>query len=307
MSSFFRIDSISQLHEMIGYEKPKHPLISLIEQHKIRLSMPVMNLQFSIGLYAIILKNGTECQIQYSRQNYDFQEGTLIFLAPDQVIKPIEPSSQDLKWGWTLVFHPDLIRRSALGKKMSEYSFFSYDSHEALHLSEQERETVTGLVESVRHEYSQNLDSYSQELIVSNLELLLNYCKRFYGRQFITRTSACRDVVARFEEYLNDYFESGKPETEGLPNVKLCAKAMGYSPGYLSDLLKKETGRNTLEHIYYALINRAKTMLIGTDDPVGRIASVLGFQYPQHFSKLFKSKTGVSLNNPGYIAPRFRS
>lgn len=293
MGKIFRVESVSQLHAFIGYEKPRHPLISFIEMRHVPV-MPVIDCRVAMGLYSISLKNGEECRIKYGRQSYDFQERTLMFMAPDQVIEPFTAPEDMAKGGWILVFHPDLLRRSALGRKMGEYSFFSYDSHEALHLSDQERQTVTGLVLSIREEYSRNLDAHSQELILSNLELLLNYCKRFYGRQFITRSGACKDVVAGFEEFLKDWFESGKAQREGLPSVKDCAEAMHYSPHYLSDLLKKETGKNTQEHIHFRVIEKAKNMLLGTEEPVKSIAATLGFEYPQHFSKLFKSKTGMS-------------
>ena len=295
MGNIMRIESISQIHEMIGYEKPKHPLITFIEPSKIK-AKPIIDQQFSIGLYSISLKNGHECKLKYGRQYYDFQEGTLMFLAPGQTIEPVsvsEKAESELD-GWILIFHPDLIRKSPLGKKMNEYSFFSYDSHEALHLSDQERQTVTCIVKTIENEYSQNIDVHSQDLIISNLELFLNYCNRFYGRQFFTRTNVNRDVATRFEEYLQSYFDSDKPETRGLPSVKFCAQDMGYSPNYLSDLLKKETGKGTQEHIHYYLIEKAKTLLLGTEEPVSQIAYSLGFEYPQHFSKLFKNKTGMS-------------
>jgi AraC-like DNA-binding protein len=295
MGKILRIESISQLHEMTGYEKPKHPLISLMEPVKIKTYEPVLNIPISSGLYVISLKNGYECKITYGRQNYDFQEGSMMFMAPEQIITPISASTnQNDITSWILLFHPDLIRKSFLSKKISEYTFFSYDSHEALHLSDQERETVTNIVNGIKNEYSQNLDIHSNDLIISSLDLLLNYCKRFYGRQFITRANINKDIVVRFEDFLKSYFESDKLKTEGLPDVKLCAQAMCYSPNYLSDLLKKETGKNTQEHIHYYLIEKAKNLLLGTDEPVYSIADSLGFDYPQHFSKLFKSKTGMS-------------
>jgi len=295
MGKIMRIESISQIHEMIGYDKPKHPLVTFIDPSKIT-AKPVLDQQFSIGLYSISLKNGHECKLKYGRQHYDFQEGSLMFLAPNQTIEPVsvEEKAETASDGWILIFHPDLIRKSPLGRKMNDYTFFSYDSHEALHLSDQERQTVTKLAKAIENEYSQNIDVHSQELIISNLELLLNYCKRFYGRQFITRTNANKDVVVRFEELLKSYFDSDKPESQGLPSVKYCAQEMGYSPNYLSDLLKKETGKNTQEHIHFYLIEKAKTMLLGTEEPVYRIAYSLGFEYPQHFSTLFKNRTGMS-------------
>ncbi len=295
MGKLMRIESISQIHEMIGYEKPKHPLITLIESAKIKpQNIPVIDQQVISGLYSISLKNGQECKIIYGRQPYDFQEGSLMFIAPDQMITPVSESKYTETDGWILLFHPDLIRKSSLAKKMKEYTFFSYDSSEALHLSDREKQTVTSIVKTIKEEYSQNIDVYSQELIISNLELLLNYCKRFYGRQFITRTNVNKDVVIRFEEFLQSYFDSDKPGSQGLPSVKYCAEKMGYSPNYLGDLLKKETGKNTQEHIYFHLIEKAKTMLLGTEEPVYRIAHTLGFEYQQHFSKLFKRKTGMS-------------
>jgi AraC-like DNA-binding protein len=196
--------------------------------------------------------------------------------------------------GWALFFHPDLIRKHHLGKHMKEYTFFSYDAYEALHLSDQEKQMITTIVKTIETEYSQNLDVYSQDLIVSHIEVLLNYCKRFYGRQFLTRTHVNKDVISRFEEFIKGYFDSERPETEGLPTVKYCAQEMGYSTNYLSDLLKKETGKNTQEHVHFYVIEKAKTLLLGTEEPVNVIAYSLGFEYPQHFSKLFKKKTGMS-------------
>ncbi|PKM95960.1 MAG: AraC family transcriptional regulator [Firmicutes bacterium HGW-Firmicutes-1] len=293
MAKIMRIESISQINEMIGNEKLKHPLITLIEPSKVKM-IPVIDQKITMNLYSISLKNGHECKIKYGRQNYDFQEGTLMCLAPGQTIEPFSMSENIELDGWVLIFHPDLISKSALGKKINEYTFFTYDSHEALHLSEQERQTVTEIVKAIKYEYSQNLDVHSQDLIISNLELLLNYCKRFYGRQFITRTNVQKDVVIRFEAFINSYFDSDKPESQGLPSVRYCAQEMCYSPNYLSDLLKKETGKSVQEHIHFYLVEKAKIMLLGTQEPVNRIAHTLGFEYPQHFSKLFKNITGIS-------------
>lgn len=217
-----------------------------------------------------------------------------MFIAPGQIITPISESKNTDTAGWSLLFHPDLIRKGSLANKMKAYTFFSYDSHEALHVSEQERKTVSSIVKTIKKEYSQNLDIYSHELIISNLELLLNYCKRYYGRQFITRTNVNKDLIIKVEDFLQSYFDSHQLENQGLPNVKQCAEAMGYSPNYLSDLLKKETGKNTQEHIHFYLIEKAKTMLLGSEEPVYKIAQALGFEYQQHFSKLFKNKTGMS-------------
>ena len=193
--------------------------------------------------------------------------------------------------GWTLLFHPDLLRRSALSTRMSEYTFFGYESHEALHLSEAEQRTLTDIVKTIEKEYA-HIDEFSDEVLVSHLQLLLNYCKRFYGRQFITRSQANGDVVARLEKFLVEYFESARPAEEGIPSVALCAKAMGYSADYLSDLLRKETGKNTRDHIADFLVQQAKNLLLGSHATVSEIAFSLGFEQPAHFSKLFKRRTG---------------
>lgn len=298
MNGIFNIESISQMHQMIGIEKPKHPLITLIDTASIRQKeIPEIRHRVSSSMYMVGLKNGNECRITYGRKSYDFQEGTLIFLAPNQIVAPIQDSHGDGEpnlEGWALFFHPDLIRRSPLGKKMHEYTFFNYASHEALHISDEERRHIDDISRKIRQEYSQNLDSFSQELILSNLELLLNYCKRFYGRQFLTRCDAHKDIVIRLEEYLRNHFDAEGDGFKPLPTVKQCAERMGYSPNYLSDLLRKETGKNTREHILLYVIEKAKNLLQGTDFPVKRIAHTLGFDYPQHFSKLFKTQTGLS-------------
>ena len=294
MKDMIKIESISQIHEILGYNKPRHPLITIIDYSKIADSVRYTNTRIIFSFYSISLKNHLPGTLQYGRQYYDFQEGTLVFLAPGQVILPELQSDDVQSEGWGLYFHPDLIRGSALGNKMKEYTFFSYEANEALHLSDQEKATITSVVENIRREYEQNIDVYSQNVIVSNIELLLNYCQRFYGRQFITRHHRNKDIVAQFETFLAEYFESDKPQTLGLPSVKDCADAMNYSPNYLSDLLKKETGKNTQEHIHAYLIEKAKTLLLGSDSTVSEVAYALGFEYPHYFSKLFKAKTGMS-------------
>jgi len=299
MKTIVQIESVSQIHQMLGDEPPSHPLISLLRSSQrapLAPQVPVLNVTFVSALYTISLKQGSECGIRYGREMYDFQEGSMMFLAPGQAVTPVtKPVDMNPEGGgWTLMFHPELIRGFPLGQKMSEFSYFAYDSHEALHLSKPEKETVTDIVRRIEEEYRQNLDVHSSELIVSNLELLLNYCKRYYGRQFVTRTSANRDVVTRLEAFLSEYFGSGRCEREGIPSVQQCARQMGYSSNYLGDLLKKETGKTTREHIHFHLIEKAKSLLLGSNETVERIAYALGFEYPQHFSKLFKSQTGMS-------------
>lgn len=294
MTNLIKIESITQLHELLGYEKPGHPLITILDYSKLTYDDRYKGVQVSTNFYSISLKKGASCRIKYGQKYYDFHEGSIICMAPDQTFTAEDYNEEKVQTGWGLYFHPDLIRKSSLSKKMKEYTFFSYDANEALHLSDKEKQTITTVIEKINEEINQNIDVYSQDLIISHIELLLNYCKRFYGRQFITRTNINKDTVSKFEEFLNEYFDSDKPKNDGLPSVKACAMEIGYSANYLSDLLKKETGKNTQEHIHFHLIEKAKNMLLGTNEPIYNIAYNLGFEYPQHFSKLFKKKTGVS-------------
>jgi AraC family transcriptional activator of pobA len=299
MSLTIHIESIAQVHEMTRQPRPAHPLVSVIGaswQPPMELPAGIVDTRITSSLYSVSLKRGTDCGLKYGRQHYDFQAGSLMFLAPGQSIVPITDAREleEEGDGWTLLFHPDLIRLSPLAGKMSEYSFFGYESHEALHLSDAERSIVTSTVRRIEDEYARDIDAHTQELVVSHLQLLLTYCQRFYGRQFNLRSNVNKDVISRLETFLQRYFESDQPANHGLPSVQACAKAMGYSPDYLSDLLKQETGKNTREHIHWFLIERAKTRLLGSEDSISEIAYSLGFEHPQHFSKLFRSKTGMS-------------
>lgn len=292
--SILKVKSISEMHKMLGLEAPKHPLITFFYWNDISIpKQQDTKMQVSFDFYMISQKTLASGVIRYGRNHYDFNEGVLMFMSPGQVLGS-EGDEEAEANGWALFFHPDLIRKTTLGKKMSEYTFFSYDVHEALHLSEEEKKVITGIAHQIREEYSRNIDVYTQDLIVSQLEVLLNYASRFYGRQFITRTNHNSDLVSRFESFLGRYFDSEKPKELGLPTVKNCAETLGMSPDYLSDMLKQETGKNAQEHIHFVLIDRAKTLLLGTTYTVGVIAYSLGFEYPQYFSKLFKKKTGMS-------------
>lgn len=292
------IESIDQVHRLASPLKPRHPLISVVGaswQPPMEIKIPLMQRRIVCHLYAVSLKRGNECGVKYGRQLYDFQEGSLLCIAPGQSVVPVtEASDLDPAGdGWTLMFHPDLLRRTGLAVRMREYSFFGYESQEALHLSHDEQRTLTNIVKTIERE-CQHIDAFSDELMVSHLQVFLNYCKRFYGRQFITRSNANKDVVVRLEKFLDAHFESGQATEDGVPSVRDCAKAMGYSPDYLSDLLRKETGRNTRDHIHYCLIERAKDRLLASGDTVSEVAFSLGFETPAHFSRLFKSKTGLS-------------
>jgi len=216
----------------------------------------------------------------------------LVFMAPNQVIT-YSPDLQ-IEEGWALYFHPDLIHSSSLGKNISSYTFFNYDLNEALHISEDEKSIINDCIAKIEKEYSQNIDQHTQGLIVSNLELLLNYCSRFYGRQFYTREKVSNDVVQKFEKLLKAYFSKDTLIDVGLPDVKYFAANLSLSPNYLSDLLNKYTGKSTQEHIHLQLIEKAKVLLWSTEKSISEIAFNLGFEHPSHFNKLFKSKTGTS-------------
>lgn len=295
MKDFIKIETISEIHQFLGLAKPKHPLVSVYRIGDALNNLGVDNFRYSIGLYQISLKDNCALTIiNYGRNSYDYQDGTLIFTAPNQVMEFKKAEKAEVNHGWTLAFHPDLIRKSALGKKIEHYSFFSYASNEALHLSDEERKTVADIAEKIEKEYSNNIDTHSQTLIISNLELLLNYCTRFYDRQFYTRTNLNQDIASDFEHLLKDYYNQEKQLKLGIPTVKFCANEMNMSPGYLSDLLRKETGKNTQEHIHNYIIEKAKNNLLNSKDSASEIAYALGFEYPQYFSKMFKKNTSMS-------------
>jgi AraC-like DNA-binding protein len=288
----YTIETISELHELGGYDKPKHPLVTVIDYAKVDINNSTDSGSFTCGFYSVGFKSN--CNFHYGRQSFDHREGSLHCSAPEQVIRYERKQNAGKTEGWGLHFHPELIRNSALGNKMHEYTFFTYAENEALHASEQEQNTLGAIIKQIEIEYNTNIDYYSHDLIISNIELLLNYCKRYYNRQFITRTDQNKDVLVRFETFMLEYFNSDKIKKFGIPSVKYCAEAMHLSPNYFSDLLKSETGKNTQEHIHFRLLEKAKTLLIQSNQPIHEIAFNLGFEYPQNFSKLFKNKIGVS-------------
>jgi AraC-like DNA-binding protein len=288
----YKVETISKLHEIAGLAKPKHPLVTVIDYSKIDVKAGPESGSFICSFYSINFKK--HCSFLYGRQVFDHEEGTLHCTAPEQIISFDRKKEEGSTEGWGLYFHPELIRNTSLGRKINEYSFFSYGENEALHLSEQEKQTLLTVLKQMENEYNTNIDQYSLELIVSNIELLLNYCKRFYGRQFITRTNQNKDIISRFEQFISGYFNSENLKTQGLPTVKYCAESMNLSPNYFSDLLKSETGKNTQEHIHYYLLEKAKDLLKHSNLSISEIAYELGFEYSQNFSKLFKKKTGIS-------------
>ena len=298
MKEILHIQSISQFHSLLGLPAPEHPLVSFINEHD-AMSMEGMddalfNVRFTSDMYTVMFKDKVSGSLGYGRSSYDFQEGTLIFGSPGQVFTSPKKEELNGKMGWTLLFHPDLLLKSPLNNRMDSFTYFSYEVNEALHMSDKEAKIVLQVVEQIKTEYAQNIDQHSQNLIVSNLELFLSYCMRFYDRQFYTRTNMNSDLVGQFEQLLKSYFTLELHLTNGIPSLSYFGSEMNMSPHYLSDLLKKETGRGIKEHIDNYLIRSAKGMLLGSNNSISQIAYDLGFEYPQSFSRLFKKKVGQS-------------
>jgi AraC-like DNA-binding protein len=294
MAEFYNIKSISEVHNFLGIEKPLHPLITIIYEWP-EVNLDFSNLKITSELYLLSLKGKmSKNSFQYGRNSYDFEEGTLVFIAPGQSVSFDHAIEELDNTGWSILFHPDLIRKSQLGKTIKDLTFFDYGVNEALHLSEKEKGFLKGLVEIINQEIDQNLDKHSQDLIIHNLESILKYSNRYFDRQFYTRTNLNKDIVSQFEKFLNKYFSSDELIDKGIPTITKCGEALNMSGSYLSDLLRVETGKGALEHIHTHLIERAKNVLLNSPSSVSQIAFNLGFNYPQHFSKLFKSKTGYT-------------
>lgn len=288
------LKTVSEAHQGLGLPKPKHPLISISNQRDLDFSAFPEGTKVRSDLYQIWMKEGSACQFGYGRNTYDFQEGTLAFSKPGQVKTSNETEGKKDVEGFLILFHPDLLRRSNLGKTIEQYTFFNYEVSEALHVSEEEKGMLTALTDQIRGEIDQHIDQHSQSLIVSSLELFLGYCRRYYDRQFIVRSNLNKDLISRFEKELGGYYQEGKALEIGLPTVAHCAEALNMSANYLSDLLKKETGSSAQQHIQEFVINKAKNRLIASEDPLKSIAYDLGFEYSQHFSNMFKKRTGMT-------------
>lgn len=293
MDKILKLDNVDQYNSLYGLET-LHPLVSVIDLTK--ATRTVNHVQMTYGLYALYLKQSKSCNIIYGRQTYDCQEGTIVCFAPGQTatVDMLEEEVKPNVYG--IIFHPDLIRGTSLGKNIKNYSYFSYAVNEALHLSRQEKGIVMDCLNKISMELEHPIDKHSKELITMNIELLLNYCMRFYERQFITRCNNCHDALTKFEKLLNEYFNSPQPERDGLPTVKYFADKIYLSPNYFGDMVKKETGITPQEHIQKKIIELAKERIVATDETVSRIAYSLGFQYPQHFCRLFKKRTGYTPN-----------
>lgn len=292
MNEIYRLKSISQTHQMFGLDKPKHPLITIIRKWP---EIDFENVKITSEFYLLSMKGKMKgTTFQYGKNSYDFEDGTLVFIAPNQVATFDTPIEELDDSGWTILFHPDLIRKSELGKTIKNYSFFNYETNEALHLSDKEKQSLLELVEKIDIELNQNIDKHSQDIIIQNLESILKYSNRYYDRQFYTRTNLNKDFVSKFEQFLQNHFSSSELSEKGIPSIKQCGEALNMSGSYLSDLLKIETGSSAKDHIHSYLIEKAKTTLLNSTSSISEIAFNLGFEYPQHFSKLFKGKVGIS-------------
>lgn len=289
-SDIINLKSIDQYNRLYGLET-LHPLVAVVDL-KNATTYPT-HFTLNYGVYALFLKQ-TRCgDLRYGRQPYDYQEGTVTSFAPGQVVEvKMEEGTRPLAQG--LLFHPDLIRGTSLGREIKRYSFFSYASNEALHLSDEEKQIYLDCLSNIQAELQHPIDKHSRRLIVRNIELLLDYCMRFYERQFITRATANKDVLTKFEEELDWYFQSQLPQEQGLPRVKYFADRACLSPNYFGDLVKKETGRTAQEYIQDKLINIAKEEILSQTRNVSEIAYRLGFQYPQHFTRIFKKRVGCT-------------
>ncbi|MEA1851108.1 AraC family transcriptional regulator [Chryseobacterium sp. MHB01] len=291
-SDIFHINSISQLIRLLELPAPLHPMIALVDYRKVPMETFPRGQKISLDFYKISFKTAFTGQIKYGQGYYDFEEGGMAFLKPRQIVFP--PEEIESYEGIALYFHPDFIRNYPLGKTIHQYGFFSYDVSEALFLSAKEKEIIAGLFASIAVELENNIDSFSQDVLVSQLELLLNYSNRFYNRQFITRKAVNNDIVSSLDQLLNRYFEEGNSLKNGLPSVKYISSELKLSQRYLSDLLSSLTGQNTQQFIQNTIIEKAKEKLSTTNLSVSEIAYELGFEHSQSFSKLFKTKTNFS-------------
>ena len=297
MERIYRFDTVAEYNALNNHQT-LHPLVSVIDFSKANpRSWGEKRVKINYGLYCIFLKDFKGCDLKYGRNYYDYQEGTLVFVSPGQMMV-VETDGQEYQpKGYALVFHADLLRGTSLAKSINEYNFFSYNANEALHLSEKERQIVLDCFSKIGYEIQQNIDKHSKKLIASNIELFLNYCERFYDRQFITRDHVNRGILERFEDVLNDYFTSDKPQKIGLPSVAYFAEEFHLSANYFGDLIKRETGKSAKEYIHNKIIDIAKNKTFNTDKTVTEIAAELGFKYPQHFTRMFKNITGFTPNN----------
>lgn len=284
------IQSISELHYLFALPKPEHPLVSVINFELLSYQHSDVWKHFANDFYCIAIKTGNNGKFKYGQRDYDFNEGMMTFTKPGQVFSVTATNDNPVK-GYMLVFKADLIRHHPLGKSISNYGFFDYSIAEALHISDKEEAILSSLLLQMQNELKNNIDHYSQDVIVSHIDLLLNYSNRFYNRQFLTRKAVNNDLLSKLEQILNDYFNAEKPSYKSLPTVRSIAEEVNLSPSYLSDLLRNTTGQNAQQYIQNHVIEKAKELLTTTNFSVSEIAYQLGFEYSQSFSKLFKKNT----------------
>ena len=292
MEDLIRFDSVSQ-YNTFNQQETLHPLVTVID---LSTASPRRKSSQYMGCYGIFLKEVFCGDLRYGKEYYDYQEGTLVFMAPGQVFTVENDGELYQPKGHALVFHPDLLHGTSLNTRMHEYSLFGYQLNEALHLSQRETQIVMDCFGKIKYELEHSIDKHSRKLIVSNIELFLDYCVRFYDRQFLTRDTVHKGILARFEALLSSYFISDKPQTIGLPSVAYCAGELNLSPKYFGDLIKKETGQTAQDYIQTKVIEAAKERIFDGSKTVNEIAFELGFKYPQHFSRLFKQRVGQSPN-----------
>ena len=284
---------MSEFHQMRGLPAPEHRMISVVKVDDFLYSEETRNVKVIMDFYSISVKRNCG-KIRYGQQKYDFNEGVMYFIAPGQVFSVEHNPDEPKQTGWMILIHPDFLWNTPLAKTIKQYEYFGYAVNEALFLSEKEEATIIGILQNIQQEYHTNIDKYSQSIIISQIETLLNYSERFYQRQFITRRITNHQILDRLEVLLTDYFNSGDLATKGLPSVQNIAEMLNVSPSYLSSLLKVLTGQSTQQHIHDKLIEKAKERLSTTDLSISEIAYELGFEHPQSFSKLFKTKTNLS-------------
>ena len=291
MEDIIKIETIGDFNNIYGLTE-KHPMVAIV--HFTPASKLINHVKLYYGLYALFLKLGVGCTLKYGRQTYDYQEGTVVGFAPGQILGVEMKDGEAQPEAYGLLFHPDFIHGSALGKRISQYTFFDYDQVEALHLSKDERSLFLDCLKKTKSEIDGPGDQHTKELITGNIELLLNYCLRFYDRQFDTRKKANSNILMQFNSQLNEYMHSGQAKRDGLASVKYFADKVCLTPNYFGDLIKKETGKTAQEYIRLKVIDASKEFLLGTNMDISQIAYALGFQYPQHFTRLFKKETGCT-------------
>ncbi|WP_298731660.1 helix-turn-helix transcriptional regulator [uncultured Chitinophaga sp.] len=295
-----KLDSIPEMHRMLGLPGPVHPLISLLDMTNNIVDLTRLPASYVTGFYKVTFVTKVSGQFRYGQSYYDFDEGTMLFTAPNQVIA--NTNSYRGTKGYSLIIHPDFLQGHPIARKIKQYGFFSYASNEALHLSDKEKQTILSLYQIIGDELNSSIDEVSHELVIAQLELLLSYAKRFYKRQFLTRQVVTGNLLEQLETILSKFFEEDKALSQGVPTVQYLAEQLNYTPNYLSDMLRSLTGLNAQQHIHQQLIERSKDLLSGTNMSVSEVAYQLGFEHPQSFSRLFKIKTSMT---PAAFRQRF--